>query len=256
MTKETVLSVRKLKTKYKVETTNNQYSFSEETIIKYSIFKGKIIDRAEFELIQAEEIRNNLMNKAINYLSYQARSINEVRRYLNDRDCSYELADEIIEKIKNLGYLDDEVLANSLYDYVVRSKKGPKILEEKLISKGVDEDIIRVTINNYTNVVEEEVLDNLLENILNRYKSYPKKKQKNLIYQKLLRDGFSSDVIGSKLNKTKFIDESNQELEKDLKKLLNKYDQLDYKIRSKIISKLINKGYEYPNIIECLENIE
>jgi hypothetical protein len=38
MTNETVLSVKKLKTKYKVETTENKYSFSEDTIIKYSIF--------------------------------------------------------------------------------------------------------------------------------------------------------------------------------------------------------------------------
>lgn len=256
MTKEIVLSVRKLKLKYKVETTENKYSFSEETIIKYSLFKGREITKEELELILAEEDQNSLMNKAINYLSYQARSVSEVRKYLIEKEATESIADIILEKISDLGYLNDEALAKSLLDYVVRSKKGPRILEQKLTQKEIDEDLIRSTLNKYSEELEEEVVADLLESILPRYKTYPKKKQKMLVYQKLLRDGFSSEVINNYLNRANFIDESDEELEYDLKKLLNRYEEVDYKTRSVVINKLMNKGYEYSKIIECINKVE
>lgn len=256
MTKEIVLSVRKLKLKYKVETTENKYSFSEETIIKYSLFKGREITKEELDLILAEEIQFALMNKAINYLSYQARSVSEVRKYLIEKEATESIADVIIEKISNLGYLNDEALAKSLLDYVIRSKKGPRILEQKLTQKEIDEDLINSTIRKYSEELEEEVVADLLESLLPRYKTYPKKKQKMLVYQKLLRDGFSSEVINNYLNRANFIDESDEELLHDIKKLLNRYEEVDYKTRSKVINKLMNKGYEYSKIMECINKVE
>lgn len=255
MTKEIVLSVKKLKLKYKVETTENKYSFSEETIIKYSIFKGKEFSNEELDVIQDEENKNSLMNKAINYLSYQARSINEVKKYLIDKECSAELSEVIIQKIQDLGYLDDEALANSLLDYVIRTYKGPKVLEAKLVQKDIEEELIAKTVNKFNILREEEVLEQLLEKILPKYKSYPLKKQKILIYQKLLRDGFSSEAINKYLNSVSYIDESDDVLEKELKKLLNRYEVIDYKIKSSIISKLMNKGYDYSRIMECINNL-
>lgn len=256
MTKEIVLSVRKLKLKYKVETTENKYSFSEETIIKYSLFKGREITKEELDLILAEEIQFALMNKAINYLSYQARSVSEVRKYLIEKEATESIADVIIEKISNLGYLNDEALVKSLLDYVIRSKKGPRILEQKLTQKEIDEDLINSTIRKYSEELEEEVVADLLESLLPRYKTYPKKKQKMLVYQKLLRDGFSSEVINNYLNRANFIDESDEELLHDIKKLLNRYEEVDYKTRSKVINKLMNKGYEYSKIMECINKVE
>lgn len=256
MTKELIISVKKLKLKYRVETTENKYSFSEETIIKYSLFKGREISKEELELIEEEENKNSLLNKAINYLSYQARSVNEVRKYLIERECSAELATVIINKIIDLGYLNDESLANSLLDYVIRQKKGPNVLENKLVQKNIDEVLIKETINRYDYEIEKEVIADLVNNILLRYKSYPLKKQRLLIYQKLLRDGFNSEVINETLERIDLVDESSEELIRDLKKLVNKYDEIDYKIRTQIINKLMNKGYEYSRIIECLNNLE
>ena len=256
MIKETIISVRKLKFKYKVETTENKYSFSEETIIKYSLFKGREITKEELELILAEECQNSLINKVINYLSYQARSTSEIRKYLIQDEASEDIVEAIIEKISNLGYLDDEGLENSIFDYVVRSRKGPKVLEQKLIQKDIDEDLINSTIRKYNEEIEVQVVNELLENILPRYKTYPKKKQKMLVYQKLLRDGFSGEIINFYLNRANFVDESDEDLIRDLKKLQKRYEYVDYKTKQSIINKLMNKGYEYSKIIECINKVE
>lgn len=256
MTKEVVLNVRKLKLRYKVETTRNKYYFSEETIIKYSIFKEREFTKEEFEEIAIEEEKNSFLNKAINYLSYQSRSINEVKKYLVNKDCSLELANNIILKIVELGYLNDEALANSILDYTMRTNKGPRILEQNLMKKELTEELIKATVNRYSVLEEQEILEDFLEKLLVKYKNYPVKKQKTLIYQKLLRDGFSNEVISYEMNKVNFIDESAEQLEKDIRKLLNKYDEITFKERSLIINKLINKGYDYSKIIECLNNVE
>lgn len=256
MTKETVVSVKKLKTKYRVETTENKYSFTEDTIIKYSIFMGRVFEENELDAILAEEEFNVLTNRAINYLSYQPRSENEVRKYLLEKDATEELADKIIKRIKNLGYLDDEMLANSMLDYVIRNLKGPNVLRQKLTQKKLDEDLINKTIYKYTELQEEEVIDDLLRKIVERYKKNPKNKQKVLIYQKLIRDGFSSELVNYKLNKLEFVDESDERLIKDLKKLIRRVDEFNYEARSKIISKLMARGYEYNKILNALNNLE
>ena len=257
MTKELVISVKKLKHKYKVETTEGKYNFSEETIIKYSIFKGREFNKLEMDEILEEEESNSLMNKAINYLSYQARSEKEIIKYLIDKGSTEDLALKICDKIKELGYIDDNALAKSMLDYTIRTSKGPRVLEDKLSKKYLDEELTSKIVKSYTEEMEEDVLEDLLIKILPRYRSYPKKKQKLLIYQKLLRDGFSSEVVASSLNKVEFNDESDEELVKEIKSFIRKHeDNFDYNMKSKLISRLMNKGYEYSKINEALKSLE
>lgn len=254
MTKEIVLSVTKKKTKYHVVTTENRYTFQEETIIKYQIFKGNEFTNNEIQEILDEENTNSLFNKTINYLSYQARSINEVKKYLESKEASIEEIENIIEKLTDLNYLNDEIYAKSQLDYAIRTNKGPKYLEQKLVQKQVDESIIFETVRNYSYEIEATIIDNILDSLITKYKTNPIRKQKNKIYEKLLRDGFSSEVINEKINKINFIDESFETLIKDLKNLLRKHEQLDEKKRrSVIVSKLMNKGYDYSHIQEAMK---
>ena len=258
MTKELVISVKKLKYKYKVETTENKYYFSEETILKYSIFKDREFDEAELKEIVFEEEKNNLINKAINYLSYQARSINEIRKYLIKNECNEAVLEDIVEKIISLGYLDDEALGVSLLDYSKRTLKGPRFLENKLKEKMLEEDLIKRLTKEYTLDAEEAVVNELFFKIGARYSKYPLRKQKELIYAKLVRDGFSSEVINSLLARAEFIDQSNDTLDNEFRKLINKFmteDGLDSSSKQKIIQRLLAKGYDYSLIKAKFESL-
>lgn len=256
MSKEIVLSVKKQKNKYIVETNVDKYSFTEDTIIKFSIFKGSELDEEKKQEIIKEEEINVLTNKAINYLGFQPRSESELRKYLLEKVENNEVIEVIIEKIKSLGYLDDEALANSFLDYVKRNLKGPNVLRQKLILKSIDEELIDNVVRKYTEIEEENIIDSLLEKLVEKYKKHPKNKQKGLIFQKLIRDGFTNELVNYKLYKLAFIDESDETLKKDLKNMLKRVSEFDYQTRNKIISKLLSKGYEYNKIINALNNLE
>lgn len=256
MSSEKVLVVKKLKRNFQVETTEGKYKFSEDTIIKYQIFRDREFTKEELEVILKTEEFNSYLNRAINYLSFQLRSVNEIKKYLVSKECPINLIDDITKKIIELGYLDDERLANSFLDYSIRNLKGPNFLFQKLKEKLIEEKLIKNTISKYSEEIEIEVIEELLGKIANKYKKYPLRKQKQLVYQKLLRDGFSNELINSALNKFEFNDDSDEALNKDFRKAILKVENLDYKEKQKIISKLLQKGYEYSKIQEHFNSLE
>ena len=85
----------------------------------------------------------------------------------------------------------------------------------------------------------------------------PPKKQKQNLYEKLLRDGFESDLIGQVLSQATFVDESEATLAKEISRLQVKYRNADKKsVAMKIVANLIGKGYEYSNIIKMLKETD
>ena len=256
MTEEMIINIKKLKTKYVVETNLDKYDFSEETIIKYALFKGNKIPSELKEEILKEEEYNKLVNKTINFLSYQARSEAEVRSYLKEKNGEEELINKIITKIKNLGYLNDEAYALSVLDYIKRTFKGPNLLKQKLLEKGLNAELIYAVIEKYQENDEEEIIDKCLEKLKERYKKYPLNKQKALLYQKLIRDGFNSELVSRKINHLNLIDESIESLDSEILKFKRKYPILDYQTKNKLIKKLLAKGYDYSKISEALKLLE
>ena len=67
--------------------------------------------------------------------------------------------------------------------------------------------------------------------------------------QKLLRDGFSENLVFREVSKLKFTDNSYETLQRDYEKLLRRYQDLDKSERKrKIITSLLNKGYAYSEV--------
>ena len=55
---------------------------------------------------------------------------------------------EEINKLTEQGYINDEILSKYILDDVIRNKKGPKCLENKLKLKGIESKINNLTQNN------------------------------------------------------------------------------------------------------------
>lgn len=256
MTSEIVQSVEKKKKKYQVVTDKNKYLLSEETILKYLIFKDKILSEKDLHEINKYEKFNLVLSKALNYLSYQSRSEREMVEYLNSKEATPSEIDKIISQLKSLGYLNDEDFAKYNLDYVIRNQKGPKILEQRLKQKGIDELLIQKSLLLYRREIEEELIEKVVEKMVIKNKKLPLIKQKQNLHQKLIRDGFSNELVNEEINRVSFIDESDDSLKLEINKLLSKHDVLDNKTRSKIINRLLNKGYPFSKIIVALNNLE
>lgn len=235
-------------------TSEGEYSFCEDTILKYYIFKGKIFSEEEFHEILESEQDNELFNKTLNYISYQMRSSKEIKEYLKRYQATEIQCEAIVSRLASLGYLNDEAYASNMLDSVCLKKKGPLYLEQKLKEKGIDEAIISNVLRNYSDDLEQDFIVEIANNQLQKKTHLPQKKQKQNLYEKLLRDGFDRDSIGQVLSRVTFVDESEDTLAKEISRLQVKYRNLDEKIVDmKIVANLMGKGYEYSNIIKMLK---
>jgi regulatory protein len=251
-----ILNVSKQGKKYKVETSLKEYIFTADTIIKFLISKDKVFSETEFTEAIKYDSFSVVLNKTLNFLSYQNRSVQEVRNYLTQRTDSEE-TEKIIKRLTDLGYLNDSDYANSYLDYVLRNYKGPRFLEENLKSKGIDEALIKETLKKYDDELEKKILSEFIEKHKNKQKNKPLKKQKLLMMQRSQRAGFNFEAISDCLKKTDFVDESEDQLAKEIEKLANKYSELDSRgQRDKIISRLMRLGYTYSDILLHLNNEE
>lgn len=250
-----ILKVTKDKKKFIVETNEKEYKFSEDVIVEHMVLKGKSFTENEFKkIIKANEV-DELFNKTLNFISYQQRSEYEIYSYLKEKGASDSDIHKIIKKLKDFGYIDDKTLANYLFDYTVRTHKGPRALEKKLHEKRIDNETSIEVVNKYTEDIEIDVIEEVLKSILKKNQDKPVKVQKMHAYEKLVRDGFNMDSINRALSKVDFIDNSLEQLPKEIEKLNYKYRDLENnKKREKIIASLMRKGYEYSQVTKYLND--
>ena len=241
--------------KYIVETdyeADEEYTLDEDVIIKYGILKDREFSETEFKKILKDASLQDLVAKALNYISYGMRSKHEVYAYLDTKNTDNKFSQndliEVVSRIKKLGYIDDLKYANGVIDYYKKTK-GKNYIINKLKEKQVDNAIIEDAILKYEDSEEEATSFKIGDKVSTQYRKYPISKQKTLITQKLYRDGFSADIIKHTINKLDLKDESDETLIKDFNKLNKKYEGIDpYNKKMKIVSSLLRKGYEYSKI--------
>lgn len=251
-----ITKVSKVRKNYQVETNIGKYTFDEETLIKYQVFKDKEFTKAKFAEILNEVKINKIYNKTLNYLSYRMRSHYEVKEYLAKNDLNFSEADRVINRLKTHGYIDDEKFAKYFYDYYMRKNKGPKYIEQKLYEKRINKTIINDVVGGYSQKDQEEKIKQIVEKEAKSLITYPVKKQRQKLISKLIRAGFVGEIVYTIVNTAKLVDNSDERLEKDFQKQLKRLEHKNletYEIKQKIIASLIAKGYEYQKIKELLE---
>ena len=170
----------------------------------------------------------------------------------NDKEKTLKVKDynEIIARLRSLNYVNDDLYAKQIVDYY-KATKGKNYIKQYLREKRVDNSIIE---NSILLIEDDEEIEIALK-IANKYvqtiRKYPFKKQKEMTMNKLLRSGFSSNLISKIISKIEFIDESDFSLKKDYLKIikrLEKKEMSSYDKKQYILNSLLAKGYEYKNI--------
>jgi len=111
--------------------------------IKEGLKSGMPLSVEEQQAMLDEERDGRARIIALNYVGYQARTVEEVRRKLRDKGYEGNVIDDAIQHLIDYGYLDDEAYAKAY----VRSRfsgsgHGPRRLSAELAKRGVDRTII------------------------------------------------------------------------------------------------------------------
>jgi regulatory protein len=164
--------------------------------------KSKQIKDEDRVIKNLERSRTKTFDRAVNLLTYKPRSIKEMRdRLLEKIWTNQEIVDEVIEKLKSYGYLNDMQFAKSFAASKVRQKPiGKKRLRMDLMKKRLDKETIEKTLEaTFEETPEEEIIDRAIAKRL-RIKGKPEdQNEKRKFYDHLLRLGFSYDIVRDKM---------------------------------------------------------
>lgn len=246
--------------KYVVITDDLNYTVSEDMVIKHQLFKEKSFTEDEFKQVIEDILEDEYFNKVINLLSMSHKSEYEIIKYIHTNEAKNKqyLKDvqiqNIINKLKQLGYLNDDKLCEYIIDYYIRNNKGPLFIKQKLKEKNVDEKLIDSKLLSYDLTLQEEIIIKIIGKENNN--NLPIKKFKFNLCNKLIRNGFSNELVYKLVERQKFDDNSELLIEKDLNKIYNKVikkDKSNSEKKQLIINGLLSKGYEYSLIKEVIK---
>jgi regulatory protein len=132
-----------------------------------------------------------LLQKVYRFLSFRDRSEKEIRDYLRNS----ENIDEIIEKLKEQGLINDEKFAKE-WVQSRRRKYGLRRIKQELLQKGIERSIIDQVLSSELRVQsEEQIAENALEKKNKAWENLEAMEFKKKAYGFLVRKGFEYEVV-------------------------------------------------------------
>lgn len=186
------------KRKYKVYIDYN-YGFPlyYQDIVSLQLEVGTPFNQSIYDRILEDLVLPRAKQKAMDLLKMQDRSVHELCSKLKDQYYPDSIIDETLRYINRYGYLDDERFATN-YIKNRMDHKSKRILQQELLQKGVDGDLIEQVLQA---VYEESELDPEYQLILKHLKRLVKGSEelswddKQKILAKMYRKGFEPDKV-------------------------------------------------------------
>jgi regulatory protein len=174
--------------------------------------RKNLLDDDEAEIIVDEaKAPQKTFDRAVNLLAYKARTINELRERLLEKQWTNErIVDEVIEKLKSYGYLNDDQFAlNFSRSKLLGKPMGKRVLRQKLSLKKLDKETIEKAIESaFEENTEADLIERAVQKRL-RIKGKPETREDTKkFFDYLMRQGFNYDLIREALRKVAEIDEN------------------------------------------------
>lgn len=177
-----------------------------DTLASEALYEGLEIDDVVLNRLLQRDLKSRFLTRVTDYLSHGPKTEFQIYRYLKDLkfkkkdkwfnediDIEWDMFfNEIVKKLKEYKYIDDESYARSFIQSRMRNKpRGKTVLIGELMSKGVSKDIAEMVCN-------EEILDEF-ELLKNTFEKKYRGKRFDIRDRKMVgflqRKGFNWDLI-------------------------------------------------------------
>ena len=192
----TITDITKTKKGLNALFSENGFLFSVDDMLlaQFKIKIGSCFSQQELTLLYEKSNTNKTVQKAYNLLSYRSHS----RRELHAKLCRYfdeDCADAACDKMEEYGLINDDEYCKAKTEYLINVKKCSLAeVRAKLLTLGINKDIIESCIEFYDSDAQIENLRYLIEK---KYSSKLDQPQK--VIASLMRKGFSYSDIKSAL---------------------------------------------------------
>ena len=178
---------------------DGQFALGVTVLVAATLRKGQYLSDVEIEKLKQEDERNKAYAHAIRFLGFRARSQAEMVRYLRDKGYSAGVVDEIVGRLVNEQYLDDEAFARFWLEDRERFRpRGQQALRYELRQKGITDEVIDMVL---TDLDEDELAWKAVESKLYRWKNLAEQDLKKKIVGFLSRRGFNYETANKVFNR-------------------------------------------------------
>ncbi|MDD5730079.1 MAG: regulatory protein RecX [Candidatus Omnitrophica bacterium] len=129
-------------------------------------------------------------------LKYRPRTEKEICARLKRKNFEAGVIKTVLDFLKNRNFIDDESFARIWVESRIKKPLGLRRLKEELRVKGINKEIIERALNEIKKGYdEEETINVLISQKLEKSKGLDPEKAKRRIYAYLLRRGFSPEAV-------------------------------------------------------------
>ncbi len=158
------------------------------------------------------------MKRALNLLSFKPRTVAEMRERLMEKDwAEAAVVDQVIARLEELGYLNDEQLAVSFASSRLTFRPlGKTRLRRDLQRRKLPSEITEQTLDQlYEGDAEEELIDRALTKRLKLKGAPTTPEAAKKLFDYLMRRGFSYDLVRRKVREAGKSADSSEQIELD-----------------------------------------
>lgn len=172
------------------------FSVDEETFAQHHITTGMKLTDQELESIRQNSDNQKAFRKALDFLALRDHSTAELKTKLQ-RTFDEETAQHAVDRVLDIGYLDDRAFAQKYADELIH-RKGTSLrgAQNKLWQKGLSRDIIEEVLSAY----EQDETAQIRELIEKKYRAKLAAGNTQAVFAALARRGFSASDIRAALN--------------------------------------------------------
>lgn len=193
MAKVTALKVQ-AKNKNRVNVyLDGEFAFGVVKIEAAKLRLGQVLSDADIGRIKKSDESEMAFEKAVKFISYRPRSEKEVRQNLKKKEIEAGLIDEVVERLKRAGLLNDEQFAQMWVESRSQSKpKGTRVLKIELRQKGLSREAVDAAV---AGTDDAEVARRLAASRAPRLKKLPKIEFRRKLGDYLARRGINYEII-------------------------------------------------------------
>jgi regulatory protein len=166
-----------------------------DTFVEFGLRVGQ--ELTEDEVVKIKKLSNfqKTCDRLVRFATVRPRSLKEVIDWMRRKEIPKSNFDKLVQKLQNLGLLDDEKFARWWIDQRLEFRPRPVwVLRSELMSKGVEKKIIDKVLEE--RLVDEKVLaERLVRKKMRMFRTGDPKKAKEKVTAFLLRKGFKPDVV-------------------------------------------------------------
>jgi regulatory protein len=194
-----------------------KFSFALDILLveKHKLARGMQISAQFLSQLLQEDGDAKARARALHFLSYRPRSINEVRERLKRDEWSDEVIDRVLARLQQEKYLGDELFSSLWVENRTLGKpRGARVLRQELRQKGVANETIDEALPSNDEELENAVAAarQLLKSKERAWKNFKEREKRDKFFATMQRRGFSFYVAKAAWQQIEEEDEGTDEV--------------------------------------------